>query len=174
MGFGATLPVAMLLFAVVAVGCTSKQADTPPPPPPSDAMAAPTGESPMQSLASYKINLNTATKEDFLKIPGVGDRMVREFMEYRPYSSILQFRREMGKYVDEATIAGYEEHVFVPVDPNSSDDATIMQLPGVDESVIEEFDQVKPFVSKDQFLETLAEFVTREQYDEAASYLVEE
>ena len=46
-----------------------------------------------------KLNLNTATREQFLTIPGVGDRMVREFEEYRPYASIQQFRREIGKYV---------------------------------------------------------------------------
>lgn len=47
------------------------------------------------------INLNTATRNDILLIPGVGDRMAHEFEEYRPYASIEQFRREIGKYVDE-------------------------------------------------------------------------
>ena len=44
-------------------------------------------------------NLNTTAEADFKMIPGVGDRMAHEFEEYRPYTSIQQFRREIGKYV---------------------------------------------------------------------------
>ena len=57
------------------------------------------------------INLNTANESDILLIPGVGGRMAHEFEEYRPYSSIEQFRREMGKYVDEAEVARLEQYV---------------------------------------------------------------
>ena len=47
--------------------------------------------------AKAKLNLNTASANDFLaNIPGLGNRMVHEFEEYRPYRSIQQFRREMG------------------------------------------------------------------------------
>jgi DNA uptake protein ComE-like DNA-binding protein len=46
------------------------------------------------------INLNSATDEDFLTIPAVGSRMVREFKEYRPWRTKEQFDREIGKYVD--------------------------------------------------------------------------
>jgi hypothetical protein len=37
--------------------------------------------------------------------------MAHEFEEYRPYSSIEQFRREIGKYVDEAEVARLEQYV---------------------------------------------------------------
>jgi len=59
-----------------------------------------------------------------------GNRMVREFLEYRPYISIQQFRREIGKYVEEAQVAEYEQYVYVPVNVNESDAATLQQLPG--------------------------------------------
>jgi DNA uptake protein ComE-like DNA-binding protein len=45
------------------------------------------------------VNLNTATDEDILSIPGAGSRMVREFKEYRPWKSKEQFDKEIGKYV---------------------------------------------------------------------------
>ena len=51
------------------------------------------------------INLNTASREDILLIPGVGNRMAHEFEEYRPYTSMEQFRREMSKYVDDKEVA---------------------------------------------------------------------
>ncbi len=57
------------------------------------------------------INLNDAKRSDILLIPGVGGRMAHEFEEYRPYSNIDQFRREIGKYVDEAEVARLEQYV---------------------------------------------------------------
>jgi DNA uptake protein ComE-like DNA-binding protein len=57
------------------------------------------------------INLNNATRSDILLIPGVGGRMAHEFEEYRPYSTIEQFRREIGKYVDEEEVARLEQYV---------------------------------------------------------------
>jgi DNA uptake protein ComE-like DNA-binding protein len=59
------------------------------------------------------IDLNKATKEEIELIPGVGPRMRHEFEEYRPYSSIEQFRREIGKYVDAAEVARLEKYVSI-------------------------------------------------------------
>ena len=60
------------------------------------------------------INLNTATDAEILLIPGVGSRMLHEFKEYRPYTSIEQFRREIGKYVDQTELARLERYVARP------------------------------------------------------------
>ena len=37
--------------------------------------------------------------------------MAHEFQEYRPYKSMQQFRREIGKYVDAEEIARLEMYV---------------------------------------------------------------
>jgi DNA uptake protein ComE-like DNA-binding protein len=57
------------------------------------------------------VNLNSASREDILLIPGVGQRMLHEFLEYRPYKSIAQFQREIGKYVDKTELARLEKYV---------------------------------------------------------------
>jgi DNA uptake protein ComE-like DNA-binding protein len=59
------------------------------------------------------IDLNKASDAEILLIPGIGNRMLREFKEYRPYTSIEQFRREMGKYVDDAEVARMERYVRI-------------------------------------------------------------
>jgi DNA uptake protein ComE-like DNA-binding protein len=59
------------------------------------------------------LDLNTATSEEILLIPGVGERMQHEFEEYRPYRGIEQFRREIGKYVDDAEVSRLERYVVV-------------------------------------------------------------
>jgi DNA uptake protein ComE-like DNA-binding protein len=58
-----------------------------------------------------QINLNSASDEEILMIPGVGPRMLREFKEYRPYTSMEQFRKEIGKYVDKEEVARLERYV---------------------------------------------------------------
>ena len=65
----------------------------------------------MESYVFVPLNLNTASAEDFMTIPGVGERMTHEFMEYRPYSTIEQFRREIGKYVDDDEVARLERYL---------------------------------------------------------------
>ena len=60
-----------------------------------------------------RIDLNTASDEEILLIPNLGDRMLHEFKEYRPYTAIEQFRREMGKYVDDEEVARLEQYVVV-------------------------------------------------------------
>ncbi|MDH4109404.1 MAG: helix-hairpin-helix domain-containing protein [Gammaproteobacteria bacterium] len=58
-----------------------------------------------------RINLNTATRDEIMTIPGMDRRMAHEFEEYRPYTSMEQFRREIGKYVDEKEVARLEMYV---------------------------------------------------------------
>ncbi len=70
------------------------------------------------ALATYEslwlpISLNDATRDEILLIPGVGDRMAHEFEEYRPYADMEQFRREIGKYVDEDEVARLERYVTI-------------------------------------------------------------
>lgn len=60
------------------------------------------------------LNLNTATVDDIMLIPGMSARMADEFREYRPYKSIGQFRYEIGKYVSKPEVARLEQYVFVP------------------------------------------------------------
>ena len=59
------------------------------------------------------IDLNTASGEEILLIPGVGPRMRHEFEEYRPYNSMARFRREIGKYVDSVEVARLERYVTI-------------------------------------------------------------
>jgi DNA uptake protein ComE-like DNA-binding protein len=72
-----------------------------------------TGTTASSTAAITRININTATDAQILAIPGMGPRMLREFKEYRPYTSIEQFRREIGKYVDKAEVARLEQYITI-------------------------------------------------------------
>ena len=85
------------------------------------------------------MNLNRAAEEDFLLVPGVGPRLAHEFEEYRPYQAMAQFRREIGKYVDEEEVARLEQYVFVPINLNTASDEDILTIPGVGSRLLHEF-----------------------------------
>lgn len=59
------------------------------------------------------IDINKATRQEVELIPGVGAKMSHEFEEYRPWTSIGQFRREIGKYVDSTEVARLERYVII-------------------------------------------------------------
>lgn len=67
----------------------------------------------LEQYVFVPINLNTASDADILTIPGLGNRMLHEFKEYRPYKAIEQFRREIGKYVDKKEVARLERYVAI-------------------------------------------------------------
>lgn len=104
-------------------------------------------------------NLNTTAEADFKMIPGVGDRMAHEFEEYRPYTSIAQFRKEIGKYVDEEEVARYENYVFVPVELNTASEDDIKALPGLGDRMAHEFEEYRPYSNMEQFRKEIGKYV---------------
>ena len=63
--------------------------------------------------AFVHINLNTATDDEILLVPGAGRRMVREFKEYRPWKTWAQFDKEIGKYVGPKETARLWRYVVI-------------------------------------------------------------
>ncbi len=105
------------------------------------------------------INLNTASEEEILLVPGVGKRMAHEFEEYRPYTAIAQWRREMGKYVDDTEVARMEQYVFVPIDLNTATEEEILAIPGVGKRMAHEFEEYRPYSSMEQFRREIGKYV---------------
>ena len=168
--------ILLLLLSVAACGSANSQADATP----TVASAATDATAPAdiadidttQAVSAVaKLNLNTASAEEFLTVPNVGDRMVREFEEYQPYVSIQQFRREIGKYVDAQQVAEYEKYLYVPIDVNEADAATLQQIPGLDETEAAALIAARPFDSNDAFLGQLAQYVSQAELSVAETYL---
>jgi len=109
------------------------------------------------------LNLNTATREQILLIPRAGNRMVREFLEYRPYRALAQFEREIGKYVDATELARLEQYVFVPINLNTSSDADIQTIPGLGARMLREFKEYRPYMNIEQFRREIGKYVSKEE-----------
>ncbi len=67
----------------------------------------------LYSKVFVPIDLNKATREEIMLIPGMTRRMAHEFEEYRPYTSLAQFDKEIGKYVDAAEVARLRSYVVL-------------------------------------------------------------
>ena len=120
------------------------------------------------------IDLNTASSEEILLVPGVGDRMAHEFEEYRPYRALAQFRREIGKYVDDEEVRRFEQFVFVPIDLNTASDEAILSIPGVGSRLLHEFKEYRPYRAIAQFEREIGKYVDDDEVARLKRYVVVE
>lgn len=117
------------------------------------------------------INLNTATREEILQVPGVGARMAHEFEEYRPYKALAQFRKEIGKYVDEKEVARLEQYVFVPINLNTASDEDILSIPGLGKRMLHEFKEYRPYKNIEQFRKEIGKYVSAKEVARLERYV---
>ena len=117
------------------------------------------------------INLNTATEEEVMLVPGVGSRMAHEFEEYRPYVNMAQFEREIGKYVDDDELARLAQYVFVPMDLNTSSGEDFLTIPGVGSRMVHEFEEYRPYVNMAQFEREIGKYVDDDELARLARYV---
>jgi len=95
--------------------------------------------------AFVHINLNTATAEEIILVPGAGRRMQREFPEYRPWKTYAQFDREIGKYVGPEATAKLAQYTFIPMNANTAADADLMTVPGADQAWADKVKKGRPY-----------------------------
>ena len=120
-----------------------------------------------------QINLNTATQEEILLIPGVGKRMLHEFEEYRPYKTLAQFRKEIGKYVDQKELARLEQYVFVPINLNTASDEDILSIPGMGKRMLREFKEYRPYKNIEQFRKEIGKYVDKKEVARLERYVTQ-
>ena len=118
-----------------------------------------------------QINLNTAAPNEILLIPGVGNRMSHEFQEYRPYKTIAQFRKEIGKYVDQKEVARLEQYVFVPIHLNTASDDDILTIPGLGKRMLREFKEYRPYKNMEQFRKEIGKYVDKKEVARLEKYV---
>jgi len=118
-----------------------------------------------------QVNLNTASEADIMLIPGMTGRMTHEFEEYRPYTSLDQFRREIGKYVDDSEVAHLEQYVFVPMNLNTASEEAFETIPGMTPKMVHEFEEYRPYSSMEQFRREIGKYVDDDEVARLESYV---
>jgi DNA uptake protein ComE-like DNA-binding protein len=122
--------------------------------------------------AFIHVNLNTGTREEILLIPGAGNRMVREFAEYRPWKSWAQFDKEISKYVGQPETDRLKQYVFIPVNLNTASDEDILSIPGAGSRMVREFKEYRPWKTKAQFEKEIGKYVGAEETARLWRYVV--
>lgn len=117
------------------------------------------------------LNLNSAPEAEIMMIPGVGKRIAHEFEEYRPYKSLAQFRKEIGKYVDEKEVARLEQYVFVSVNLNTASDEDIRSIPGIGAKMLHEFKEYRPYKNIEQFRSEIGKYVDKKELARLERYV---
>jgi DNA uptake protein ComE-like DNA-binding protein len=118
-----------------------------------------------------QINMNTASREEILLIPGTASKHAHEFDEYRPYKALAVFHREMRKYWDEAEVTRLEAYVFVPLDLNSATDADIMTIPGMTPKMLHEFKEYRPYDSVQRYTREMQKYVSDKEAARLTRYV---
>ena len=118
-----------------------------------------------------QIDLNHASREEIMLIPGMTSRMAHEFEEYRPYTSLEQFRREIGKYVDAAEVARLEQFVFVPLKLNAASSEAFMTIPGMTSRMVHEFEEYRPYTSMEQFHREMRKYWDEKEVNRLQRYV---
>lgn len=109
--------------------------------------------------AFVHLNLNSASDEEILMVPGIGNRMLHEFKEYRPYKALAVFKREMGKYVKPDEVERMAGYVFVPMDLNTASDEDLLTIPGLGNRMLREFKEYRPYKGIEQFRREIGKYV---------------
>jgi len=122
--------------------------------------------------AFIHVNLNTGTREEILLIPGAGNRMAREFAEYRPWRTWGQFDKEISKYVGQAETDRLKQYVFIPVNLNTGTDTDILSIPGAGQRMLREFKEYRPWKTKEQFEKEIGKYVGAKEVARFWRYVV--
>jgi DNA uptake protein ComE-like DNA-binding protein len=109
--------------------------------------------------AFVHVNLNTAKAPEILLIPKIANRMTREFEEYRPWKTMAQFDREIGKYVGAAETNRLKQYVFIPLDLNAATDDQFKTIPSLPSNMLREFKEYRPWKTKTQFDREIGKYV---------------
>ncbi|HEX6317028.1 MAG TPA: hypothetical protein VFZ73_19280 [Gemmatimonadaceae bacterium] len=118
------------------------------------------------------VNLNLSPRDEILLIPRAGNRMAREFDEYKPYVNYAQFRREIGKYVNEQEVAHLEQYTFIPIDINTASDSAILSIPGAGPRVLREFKEYRPYPNIEKFRREMGKYWNEKEVARLERYIV--
>ena len=96
--------------------------------------------------AFVHINLNTATPEEILLVPGAGRRMVREFAgvpSMEDVGAVRQGDRQVRRRAENA--AKLAQYTFIPMNANTASDADLLTVPGANQAWVDKVKKARPY-----------------------------
>lgn len=108
--------VAALAFgssAAFSAVTTVKPAATTAAKPAATTVAKPAATTAAKAAMTDKVNINTATKTQLLKVRGIGKKMAADIVKYRPYKDFSKLEQKLNKDFPLKTIQKVEPSLTV-------------------------------------------------------------
>ncbi len=137
----------MALVAWLAPGAVAFAQATKASPAPAKEQAKPKAGAPAKEL----VDLNSATSEELMTLPGIGEAISRKIIDTRPHKAVA----DLGQHgVPARTIDGLKGHAVVrplpaPVEVNSDPIDRLETLPGIGLALAKEIVAGRPYASYD-------------------------
>jgi DNA uptake protein ComE-like DNA-binding protein len=122
--------------------------------------------------AFVHINLNTATRDEIMLIPGAGKKMSREFAEYRPWKTWAQFDKEIGKYVGKKETDRLAQYCFIPLNANKANAEELSTIPAMTSQATEQIIKGRPWKKIEDLKAAIAKTLGEKEAGRIARYLV--
>lgn len=168
--------IILLGATIAAAACTTdgaKQADTVRTV--ADAMpavAAASGPAPGPSVASSgMLDPNTATAAEMTGVPGVTAELAAAVAAGRPYASMLAVDRILSPKLDEKQRDSVYTRVWIPLDLNKATEAEMLLIPGVGPRMRREFEEYRPWTSREQFRREIGKYVDKDEVARLERYM---
>lgn len=126
---------------------------------------------PFGAVTWVQYNLNSATAAQLMGIPGADERTVRALLTQRPYRSITQAQEAVRQGNTASELSTLVAYLFVPVDSQQADAATLQQLPGVTAEIAAGVIAARPYADTAAFLHTLRSEISPELLAAATTFL---
>jgi radical SAM superfamily enzyme with C-terminal helix-hairpin-helix motif len=114
---------------------------------------------------------NQAPEAELRLIPGIDGPTVADIVANRPYTSLAQLRRQLGKRADEREVTRLSGYLFVPIELNSASDDDILSIPGVGRRMLHEFKEYRPYRGLEQFRREIGKYVDRKELARLQRYV---
>lgn len=131
----------------------------------------PTQRRELYAKVFVRVDLDRATEEELLLVPGAGPRIVREIRSHRPWRNWDAFEIELSQSVDQDELARLRRYCFLPVDANNGSERELREVPRISDRAHTQILALRPFPDRDDFVERMRHHAGEKEVLRIARYL---
>jgi hypothetical protein len=108
------------------------------------------------------VDINRGTDAELMLIPGMTAQTVSAIKAGRPWASFAAFQTAMGKTMKADEVARVEQYLFIPIELNTFNEATMDSFAGIGVGTRRwkrEFAEYRPWTSMEQFRREIGKYV---------------
>ena len=113
LAFGSSAAFSAVTTVKPAATTAAKPAATTVAKPAATTVAKPAATTAAKAAMTDKVNINTATKTQLLKVRGIGKKMAADIVKYRPYKDFSKLEQKLNKDFPLKTIQKVEPSLTV-------------------------------------------------------------